>query len=281
MSVLVVQLGHCYRTTGATGTNGEQEFATRVGEAARRLLDGRGGWRVRLVLADDHRPASLAGDAFAAIHCDGSTNPTAAGMSVGYQTREGQRLGQAFKRAYLDRGWTGGFRPDNYTDALANYYGVREAFAAGTRAAVIVEAGFLTNPGNRLLLTATGPHDGADRVALAVADVLGIPINPTVPEEDPVRFIRGNAPAPWGDFVFKTMWPERAEPIAFRVHVPNDNDPGYRAAAATGAGMDPATGKPWVLDQSIVDELPFENDDARRRFDVFARAYLDTRTPRK
>jgi hypothetical protein len=165
--LLIVQQGHCYRTTGATGTIGEQGFATDVGETCFRLLDGRGGWSVRRTLADQD---AYNADAFVAIHCDGSINTTARGASVGYRTPEGQRFAQDWKRAYAARGWQV-FRPDNYTTALAGYYGVRRAVAAGTRRAMIVECGFLTNPTERAILTSPG---GAERAALAIGDALGI-----------------------------------------------------------------------------------------------------------
>lgn len=167
MSVLIVQQGHCYRTTGATGTDGEQSYATEVARRCVRLLDGRGGWRVRPTLADvnDYR-----GDAFVAVHCDGAVSSTARGASTGYQTSEGQAFAQAWKRAYAARGWPV-FRPDNYTSALANHYGVRNAVAVGTRRAIIIECGFLTSPVDRALLTGPG---GPERVALAIGDALGI-----------------------------------------------------------------------------------------------------------
>jgi len=180
MPLLIVQKGHCYRTTGATGTTGEQAYATAVADACVRLLHGKGGWSVRPTLADEN---TYRGDALVAIHCDGSTSSTARGASIGYRTPEGQTFGQAWKRAYAERGWTGGFRPDNYTAALAQYYGTGNAVAAGTRRAFIAECGFRTNPDDRALLDAPG---GADRVALAIGDALGIPHTPlpTPTEED-------------------------------------------------------------------------------------------------
>lgn len=177
MPVLVVQLGHCYRRTGATGTTGEQAYATRVGQACMALLNGRGGWSVRVILADD--PSVLyRGNAFFAIHCDGSTSAAARGASVGYRTPEGQAAAQAWKRAYDARGWDG-FRPDNYTTALAQYYGTGTAVAQGNRRAVILECGFRTNAADRALLDAAG---GPERVALSIGDALGIPVTP--PEDD-------------------------------------------------------------------------------------------------
>lgn len=168
MPTLVVQMGHCYRKSGATGTTGEQQYATRVAEACMRLLNGRAGWTVNTTLADEN---DYRGSAFVAIHCDGSTNPSARGASIGYRTPEGQAFGQAWKRAYAARGWTGGFRPDNYTAALSGYYGTRNAVSVGNRRAFIAECGFRTNASDRALLDASG---GPERVALAIGDALGI-----------------------------------------------------------------------------------------------------------
>lgn len=178
MPILVVQMGHCYRTTGATGTTGEQEFARRVGAACSRLLNERSGWTVRTILADS---GSEVGDAFAAIHADGSVNSTAHGASVGYRTPEGQVFGQSWKRAYAARGWDRGFRPDNYTAGLAGYYGVRDAVAVGNRRAIIIEAGFMTNPEDRAAMTSVA---GVERVARSIGDALGIGAAPPDKEED-------------------------------------------------------------------------------------------------
>jgi len=167
MPTLVVQKGHCYRKTGATGTAGEQEYVTRVADACHALLNGHNGWMVKRTLADAN---DYAGSAFVAVHCDGSVSPSARGASVGYRTPEGQAFGQAWKRAYARRGWNA-FRPDNYTDALAGYYGTRNAVNAGNRRAIVIECGFRTSPEDRALLDGPG---GPERVALAIGDALGI-----------------------------------------------------------------------------------------------------------
>lgn len=188
--MLIVQMGHCYRTSGATGTQGEQGYATVVAEACMALLHGVDGWIVRRTLADENYYRA---DAFAAIHCDGSLFPGARGSSVGYRTPEGQAFGQAFKRAYANRGWPV-FRPDNYTDALHGYYGVRNAVNAGTRRAIIIECGFRTNAEDRALLD--GPV-GPERVALSIGDALGIttPITPK-DDEDMMYLLQGGSGAP-------------------------------------------------------------------------------------
>ncbi len=193
MPVLVVQKGHCYRKTGATGTTGEQAYATAVAGACVRLLHGRGGWSVRSILADDDL-VDYRGDAFVAIHCDGSIHPTARGASIGYRSRAGQLFGQAWKRAYAARGWTGGFRPDNYTAALQGYYGTGNAIAAGNTRAFIAECGFRTNSDDRALLDGDG---GPERVALAIGDALGItPVEDDMELTDRVDWDRINGLGP-------------------------------------------------------------------------------------
>jgi hypothetical protein len=183
MPTLIVQMGHDGRPRyvgdrASVGTAGEQDFSRSVGAACVRLLDGRGGWRVVLIDADVDEPGeTYHGDAFVAIHADGSTSAAVHGGSVGYQTPEGNALADAWQRAYDALGWNGGWQPDNYTENLHWYYGVRNAVAAGNRRAAILECGHLTNPDDRALMTGPG---GPERVARALGRALGIPLD----EED-------------------------------------------------------------------------------------------------
>lgn len=174
MPTLVVEMGHCFRTKGATGTTGEQDYVRRAAAKMVELLHNPNGWQIHKKLADTN---DYAGDAFVALHCDGSTNPNAHGASIGYRNRAGQEFGQAVMRAYAARGWPGGFRQDNYTNALKNYYGHGEAIAAGNTKAFVMECGFLTNANDRAELNSP---EGLERVALAIGDALGI----TTMEED-------------------------------------------------------------------------------------------------
>ena len=167
MPTLIVQRGHCFRTSGATGTSGEQDFANRVAQMCYRLLDGVNGWRVILTLADEYYYVA---NAFVAIHGDGSMHPSARGASAGYQTPEGQLFAHAWQRAYAARGWPI-FREDNYTDSLKYYYGVKNAVSVGTKKAFIAECGFLTSPEDRALMMSP---TGIERVALSIGDALGI-----------------------------------------------------------------------------------------------------------
>lgn len=164
MALLVVQRGHCYRTSGATGAPGEQKFATETADRVKVRVTGI-GHRVRIINADVPDD-SYRGDAFVALHYDSSTSASAHGASVGYQTDEGRRFASAWKRHYKANGWNRGFRDDNYTKALAGYYGVRHARENGNRMAFISEAGFHSNAEDAALLKSP---KGPDRVALAVA----------------------------------------------------------------------------------------------------------------
>lgn len=185
VSVLVVQMGHVGRPRFAgdrasVGTAGEQDFTKRAAASCQRLLS-RNGWTVRVINADPGypnpttlggNPEYYRGDAFVAIHCDGSENTARDGASFGY--RDGGRgFAQDIKGAYLLRtgreaAW---LEPDNYTTNLSQYYGTGLATSVGNTRAVIMECGFLTNPVDRdMLLAPTGP----DNVAYAIGDALGI-----------------------------------------------------------------------------------------------------------
>jgi hypothetical protein len=255
MPVLVVQQGHCFRTKGKTGTAGEQEYAVRVANACANLLEGRAGWEVKRTLADvdDYR-----GDAFVAIHCDGSLDPTAHGASVGYRTAEGQEFAHAWKRAYEARGWAGGFRVDNYTDALGGYYGVRNAVGEGNRRAFIAECGFRTNADDRALLDGPG---GPERVALAIGDALGIPVpelhlpKKRKAEDMALRLVRGNSTQPvpgktytFGDLRFYVEQDPRLPGKAQRWYT--KDIAAQRVLETCQDGVD-------VVDQKDLDSIPF------------------------
>ncbi|MGH8868412.1 MAG: N-acetylmuramoyl-L-alanine amidase [Actinomycetes bacterium] len=170
MALVIVQMGHCFRRKTATGTPGEQLFAKRTGDACGRVLPDR-GHQVRVIRADDPAGAYL-GDVFLAVHCDGSTDTTAHGAGVGYQSTSGRAVARAFTTAYAARGWRG-FRPDNATPALKGYYGVTIARSQGVPFAFVLQAGFLTNGHDREVLTSEeGPRLVADALADAVDEVV-------------------------------------------------------------------------------------------------------------
>lgn len=172
MSVIVVQRGHVPRTTGHTGAPGEQAFTRAAADRTAVHLRAI-GHRTRIIDADVARDL-YRGDLFVAIHYDSSTSSSASGASVGYQTLEGREFARAWKRHYAANGWSRGFRGDNYTAALAGYYGVRHAVSVGNRRAIIVEAGFHSNAGDAKLLASPGGPDRVGRaIAAAVVDIVG------------------------------------------------------------------------------------------------------------
>jgi len=166
MRTLVLQRGHVPHTTGSTGTPGEQQLATEVAAHAVDLAD-RYKLRVRVIDADVPLDA-YRGDRFVALHADGAGNTTARGAHYGYRTGDGQRFGAAWQDAHRAAGWPGVFRAPNGTANLASYYGTRHAVAVGNRHAIIVELGFLTNPGDRAWLVAN-PGRCAHAVLAAAA----------------------------------------------------------------------------------------------------------------
>jgi N-acetylmuramoyl-L-alanine amidase len=174
MALVVVQRGHVPRTSGATGAPGEQQFARDTAAKLAPLLKAM-GHNVRVIDADV--PLSYyRGDLFVAIHYDSGAS-SASGASVGYQSSEGGKFAAAWKRAYVEAGWTRGFRADNYTANLGGYYGVSNAIRQGNRMAIITESGFHSNAGDKALMT---PERTARSIAAAVAELT----NRTIPEDD-------------------------------------------------------------------------------------------------
>lgn len=152
MPLLILQRGHVPRTTGATGTEGEQVMTLSVAALVKAHIPP--GWTLRIVDADEPDERYRGGDAFVAVHGDGSTNRTIRGASVGYRNAQGSALAQRWKTAYDAAGWPGGWHNDNYTTGLAGYYGVREAVSNGTPNAFILEVGMMTNPQDRAWIDA-------------------------------------------------------------------------------------------------------------------------------
>lgn len=187
-TLVACQRGHVPRTTGSTGTAGEQDLNRAVASEMVAMVAAT-GWTLRVIDADEPSER-YRGDAFVALHADGSIYPSASGASVGYQTAEGRDLGQTWKRAHVQAGWPGKWRPDNYTRGLARYYGVRRAVEAGNRRAIIIEAGFLTNPQDRAWLQAN-----SRRIAAGVLSaVTAIPVGRLLQEDDDM--IRPGATGP-------------------------------------------------------------------------------------
>lgn len=199
MVTVAVQRGHCFRTTGSTGTAGtyrgqrrtEQQFADTLARAMKRTMEAR-GHRVAVLTADEPVPPTYL---FVALHQDGSNNPAVRGASIGYQTAASARYGSIFKALYSVAGWPGGFRADNYTRALAGYYGFRRA---SSTIELIVEHGFATNTDDN-----RWQWDHIDTIAAVHADTLDHyldrPKGPTVPKyhaKTPTPTLRSGSKGP-------------------------------------------------------------------------------------
>lgn len=199
MRDVVIHMGHCFRTRGATGTSGhrgtEQQFVSQV---AARMADQLSPFGVNAVtaLADDPLPRAKI---FVALHQDGSVNPQAQGASVGYPvTTPNYQFAQLWKANYTLKGWPNGFRPDNYTRGLRNYYGFRRINAD---VKVLMEHGFATNRADENWM-----WDNMSLVVQAhvetITQWLGVkrpPSPPTDQEEDEMPHI-------WEDAETKQTW---------------------------------------------------------------------------
>lgn len=167
MARIVVQMGHVARTTGATGTVREQEFARAIAPRIQLRLANL-GHVCHVIGADAPVPAS---DVFLALHLDGSTNSARHGASVGWPNDAGRVYGRAWKAAHQLAGYRWGFLPDNYTAALAGYYGFRRAQA---RFELLAEHGHATNMEEREWLFAN--LDAlADAHVVAIGAIVGHP----------------------------------------------------------------------------------------------------------
>ena len=151
MNTLVAQCGHVPRTSGKTGTAGEQDMARSVASWLARTQPA--GWALKVIDADPPSTDSYRGHAFVAIHGDGNNDRLVHGASVGYRSG-GRALGSAWKAAYAAQGWSGGWKPDNYTANLSGYYGTGKAALAGNTRAIVVEVGMMTNRSDRAWIDA-------------------------------------------------------------------------------------------------------------------------------
>jgi hypothetical protein len=148
------QLGHCFRTTGKTGTPGgfgvsEQEYVVRLFNVLKPKLRAAGHTPIRVLADPRSYPAC---DLFFAFHCDGG-GPQSRGCSFGYDkslpnAAASKALGDRWRAEHNAAGFPGGNRPTNYTANLAAYYGLERATKAGAKRAICIEFGFLTNRGD-------------------------------------------------------------------------------------------------------------------------------------
>lgn len=127
MAVIVIQMGHVPRKTGATGTWREQELTRKIGKELRTRLI-KAGHEAHLMGADDALPVSR-GDVFVALHGDsgnakvaGPGKSTRRGASVGFPAADGGKLGKVWKQEHARAGFPGGFLRNNHTVNMSQYF---------------------------------------------------------------------------------------------------------------------------------------------------------------
>lgn len=151
---VLVQAGHVApREKGipGVGTIDEQELALTLQRSLTLLLDR--DPRFQPIPVPGDIPDNITVDAALFLHGDGSTNTSVSGYSFGYPNHPTNKRLADLIAAELDK--LPGHPPrrrDNYTRDLAGYYGFRKVDTAGPE--VVIEHGFLTNPGERLWLFA-------------------------------------------------------------------------------------------------------------------------------
>lgn len=151
---VLIQAGHVSpREPGfeaGTGTAGEQALVSAVQSALGKLLAADG--RFDVTLCPGNIPDGWTGDLFLSLHADGAANPAASGFSFGYppDSTVGEKLADTFAAIYEKIPGAPRRRIDNYTSDLDGYYGWRRTNAP---AKLLIEHGFLTNPGERVWLT--------------------------------------------------------------------------------------------------------------------------------
>ncbi len=128
------------------GASGERAWTPIVANEATRVLEAHGLTVARL-------PADFAGTyrvgAAVFIHFDGSVPPCASAASVGYHHSGDAGAATAWHALY-GRYWPYGFRPDNFTDGLRNYFGFRQVDAR--YGSLVLELGEITCPAQRAWL---------------------------------------------------------------------------------------------------------------------------------
>jgi N-acetylmuramoyl-L-alanine amidase len=152
---VLVQKGHVYPREpgfeGGTGTAREQEFVTLVADALAKLLRDDG--RFEPVVVPGDIPNGVKVDAALFLHGDGSASASSSGYCFGYpEYGVNKSLADRIAVEFDKIPGHPPHRRDNYTAALRGYYGYSRVNTLGPE--VLVEHGFLTNPGERLWLFA-------------------------------------------------------------------------------------------------------------------------------
>ena len=165
---VLVQKGHVSPREpgflGGTGTTNEQALTSRIADEVAPLLIADG--RFEPVVVPGDIPDGIKVDAALFLHGDGSVNPFATGYCFGYpEYGVNKELADLIAVEFDKIPGCPPHRRDNYTASLRHYYGYSRVTTNGPE--VLVEHGFLTNPGERLWLF-------ANVQALALAEYRGL-----------------------------------------------------------------------------------------------------------
>lgn len=136
---------------GGVGTTREQELVLAIRSHLVFLLDR--DPRFMPIAAPGDIPDGIKVDAALFLHGDGSNDPRTSGYCFGYPKHPvNARLAHLIGERFDALPGSPPHRTDNYTRDLAGYYGFRKVESLGPE--VVVEHGFLTNPGEQMWLFA-------------------------------------------------------------------------------------------------------------------------------
>lgn len=171
---VILQPGHFWRTSGATGTEGqhvsERNLVALIVKDTARLLRAE-GHSVLVIGADGFNKEGLRTKVFLALHADGNDNPCSSAPSMGYDDDSdllgvhsiGYGLSQALGYSYEQ------FMDDGFVPSLTNYYTFKHIRTS--RFEGILELGELTCPDEEVLLVEN---------ALGIANNLAVMLSATV-----------------------------------------------------------------------------------------------------
>ncbi|HEV7180512.1 MAG TPA: hypothetical protein VGN11_11620 [Candidatus Baltobacteraceae bacterium] len=148
------------------GTSGEREWTPLVADEAARVLRAHGLSVARLSADFDGRYDT---GAAVFIHFDGSAVPCSSGASIGYHRPADARAAEQWRALYRQY-IPFGFRPDNFTVGLRDYYAFRQVDARN--GALVLELGELTCPAQRAWLAPRLRWEG-DLVAYYLSRLIG------------------------------------------------------------------------------------------------------------
>lgn len=137
------------------GAAGERDWTPVVADAATAILRKHGVTVARLPADFDGRYKV---DAAVFIHFDGAAPPCSSTASIGYAKKSDANAARAWRTLYGSY-WPFGFKHDNFTAGLRQYYAYKQVDARD--AALVIELGELTCPSQHAWLAPRLQREGA------------------------------------------------------------------------------------------------------------------------